>query len=107
MTGQPRRGCATCGRVFTVPANNPHRRYCAPRCRVADWRHRHHPDPADRTGDTANGANAVTNAANVVTAGTGATADPRCPHCHQPVTVISLLIPPAAAHVPTPTPPDA
>src|SRR5664280_1059698 len=42
---RPQRPCTTCGRSFAVPANNPGKRYCTPRCRVADWHHRH--DRAD------------------------------------------------------------
>jgi len=34
MTEQP---CATCGRPITITRRNPNRRYCSPRCRVADW----------------------------------------------------------------------
>lgn len=104
----PARSCATCGRPFPVPANNPRKRYCTPRCRVADWHHRH-----DRTGGrqpvtspngTADGAgNAVPNA---VPAGNGVpNAVARCPHCAQPVAVISLLVAPAAVQVRVPEAP--
>ena len=109
MTGQ--RSCAGCGRPIEVPANNPHKRYCSPRCRVADWHHHHDrpPDPADGQprpagADVPNAvpaSNAVPNAVPVPNAA-AAGPTPRCPHCRQPVTVLNLLVPPAAAHVTVP-----
>ena len=100
---RPQRPCTTCGRVFTVPANNPGKRYCTPRCRVADWHHRHDravssapvaPLPA---ASTHNGVSDAVPAHNAVP-----NAVARCPHCAQPVAVISLLVAPAAAHIATP-----
>lgn len=102
------RPCATCGRPFPLPTNNPRKRYCTPRCRVADWHHRNRtgrqpaaPAPAPST-EKANGVpngvptgNAVPNAVT------------RCPHCSEPVAVISLLVTPAAAHIATPPAADA
>lgn len=95
------RDCALCGRAFPVPANNPHRRYCTPRCRVADWRHRHQPAPGSDHDNPP--AAAVPNAVpNAVPTPDAANADPRCPHCGQAVAVVTLLVPAAAAHVRTP-----
>ncbi len=31
------RHCVTCGSPITVTTRNPNRRFCSPRCRVADW----------------------------------------------------------------------
>lgn len=92
----PARPCATCGRLFAVPANNPAKRFCSPRCRVADW-HRRHDRPAEIT-------NAITNdVTNAVPAAGGVrNGVARCPHCAEPIAIISLLVAPAAAHVATP-----
>jgi endogenous inhibitor of DNA gyrase (YacG/DUF329 family) len=90
--------CAACGQPFTTDASRrPRRRYCCDRCRKRDWGRRHAthrrpladvvPRPGDVTGD--------------VVAPPGASA-PRCPHCARPVTVINLLVAPAAAQVPLP-----
>jgi len=113
MNPQPQRPCATCGRPFPLLANNPRKRYCTPRCRVADWHFRNDrlgrrpaappPVTAVETGNdnpnvvpTSNGVpNGVPNAVT------------RCPHCSKPVAVISLLVAPAAAHIATPAAADA
>ena len=100
----PTRECAVCGRPFTVPANNPHRRYCTPRCRVADWRHRHHPDTEGHH-DAA--SDDVTRAVPPPNGENAANAVPHCPHCGRPVAVVTLLLPPTAAHVPIPEAPHA
>ena len=48
--------CVTCGSPITVTTRNPNRRFCSPRCRVADW-HAHH-----RRNVVANDANDVADA---------------------------------------------
>lgn len=100
------RACATCGTPFPVAANNPHRRYCTPRCRVADWHRRHdRPPAAERPNGVGNAvANGVTaNGVGYAAPPPGATpASTRCPHCGQPVAVINLLVTPAAARGPNP-----
>jgi endogenous inhibitor of DNA gyrase (YacG/DUF329 family) len=83
------RDCVTCGTTFTVPANNPHRRFCSPRCRVAAWHARNNPDTTDDATNDVPPVNAVP-AANGVH---------RCPHCQHELAVISVLVPAAAAHV--------
>ncbi len=117
MTGQisGQRCCAGCGRPIEVPANNPHKRYCSPRCRVADWHHHHRPTRAPAEDQPppvgAEAANAVPTrnaVANLVppdpgpAAAPAQTTAPRCPHCRQPVNILTLLVPPAAAHVTIP-----
>jgi endogenous inhibitor of DNA gyrase (YacG/DUF329 family) len=110
--------CATCGQPITITTRHPNKRYCSPRCRVADWHRQHdrthltttphgrvpdavpdthHDDVPDRvpaapatTADTAPAAWSVTNG------------DPRCPHCHTPIAIIAALVPTTAAHVRTP-----
>jgi endogenous inhibitor of DNA gyrase (YacG/DUF329 family) len=110
----PPRECVTCGQPFTVPANNPHKRFCSPRCRVADWHARN-----DHTTKSANGVphaaahpNAVpadVHSPNAVAANAAPTANSgqRCPHCHAPLAVIAIVVPPTAAHVRTPEPDHA
>jgi endogenous inhibitor of DNA gyrase (YacG/DUF329 family) len=112
--------CLTCATAITVTARNPNRRYCSPRCRVADW-HRHHDRPRhstmdDHSNDVPNivpdgtsrnvvpdvvpaftgPVDAVPNAINV------ANGQQRCPHCRAPIAIIAILVPPTAAHVRTP-----
>ncbi|MBV8181247.1 MAG: hypothetical protein JO045_21090 [Mycobacterium sp.] len=99
------RDCAHCGTPITVTTRNPNRRYCSPRCRVADWHARNrraHNDVAN----VANGVNGVPNIAaaiqpfdNAVRPVNGAT---RCPHCQHELAVIAVVIPADAAHVQTP-----
>ena len=87
MNPQPQRPCATCGRPFPLLANNPRKRYCTPRCRVADWHFRN-----DRLGRRPAAPPPVT----AVETGND-----------NPVAVISLLVAPAAAHIATPASADA
>lgn len=117
------RACATCGTTFEVNPRTPRRRYCTPRCRAEAWRRRHPltdaPSPANPANpanlvNVANGvaqADSVTNevnpvrptnhVANVANDDRRATLA-RCPHCQTPIAVLTLLVPPAAAHVTTP-----
>jgi endogenous inhibitor of DNA gyrase (YacG/DUF329 family) len=105
--------CQLCGQPFTSTAHQrPARRYCCTRCRKRDWRRRRSrarlapvPHPDDVTA-------AVPRPRDPTHAAAGAGSQPstepnrpatRCPHCAQPVAVISLLVVPAAAHLPTPT----
>ena len=105
------RACASCGRPFDVPANNPRKRYCSPRCRVADWHHHHdrgRARPGTDPADAVHQPNAVADAVhprNAATAAPNTPAATRCPHCGNPVTVINLLVAPAAAHVTPPRTP--
>lgn len=102
------RCCLTCGQLLHISARTPNKRFCSPRCR-ARW-HRRNPrrpsEPVTGRPET-NGvaerrhtADAVTNGVPGTAAGTG-----RCPHCGQQVAIITMLVTPAAAHVPLPTPP--
>lgn len=120
--------CATCATAITVTNRNPTKRYCSPRCRVADW-HRHHDRPTPSTmekngrgprndvhnvdlesGDAVPDAGtAFTNSTNAVPYGANAAnGEQRCPHCRAAIAVVAILVPPTAAHVRTPevtTPP--
>jgi endogenous inhibitor of DNA gyrase (YacG/DUF329 family) len=112
--------CATCTTAITVTSRNPTKRYCSPRCRVADW-HRHHDRPALSTMENQNQRNdvpkpnpesgdaipdagtAYANSANGVPYGANAAnGEQRCPHCRAAIAVIAILVPPTAAHVRTP-----
>jgi endogenous inhibitor of DNA gyrase (YacG/DUF329 family) len=101
--------CAHCATPMPTPTGRQARkRYCSQRCRKAAWRARHH-------GDTAR--NVVSNTVpdpvptpsrdDVATPGAGH----QCPHCRQPLAIISVVVPASAAtvHVPevtaTPNPP--
>lgn len=102
-TDQHRR-CGYCDRPITVQAANPRKRYCSPRCRVADWHRRNDrplagPSEPGAVPEQAYAANAVPTA--VPDHETASSC--RCPHCGQPVTAITLLVPPAAAQVTIPT----
>jgi endogenous inhibitor of DNA gyrase (YacG/DUF329 family) len=114
--------CATCTTAITVTSRNPTKRYCSPRCRVADW-HRHHDRATLSTMDNDGQRNdpqcddavpdagtAFTNTANGVPYGANAAnGEQRCPHCRATIAVIAILVPPTAAHVRTPevtTPPS-
>jgi endogenous inhibitor of DNA gyrase (YacG/DUF329 family) len=110
--------CVTCTTAITVTARNPTKRYCSPRCRVADW-HRHHDRPASSTMDNDGRPHALESGEAVPDPGTAftnavpyganaANGEQRCPHCRVPIAVIAILVPPTAAHVRTPevtTPP--
>jgi endogenous inhibitor of DNA gyrase (YacG/DUF329 family) len=105
------RACAACGQPITVTTRNPNRRYCSPRCRVADWHARN--DRVRSVHAVRNDVNAVTPVGNVVPPETNAVAPApnavptangvqRCPHCHGELAVIAVVVPPAAAHIRTP-----
>ena len=109
-TGATTGHCPVCGQTFTsTPRQIPRRRYCSERCRKTAWRHRH-PGHRSRPRDV---PPAVPRPGDVPLAGprpgdiaheaaTRAEPAARCPHCARPVTVIALLVVPAAAHVTTP-----
>jgi endogenous inhibitor of DNA gyrase (YacG/DUF329 family) len=85
--------CVTCGSPITVTTRNPNRRFCSPRCRVADW-HAHH-----RRNVVADAVRARSDVPNAVPAANGVT---KCPHCRHDLAVIAVVIPAGAAHVSTP-----
>ena len=98
--------CPVCGQSFTTTAHQrPPRRYCCTRCRKIAWRRRRprsRPSPVPRPGDLAQTVPRPADGAHVA-AGGEQTLPAHCPHCAQPVAVITLLVVPAAAQVPTPT----
>jgi endogenous inhibitor of DNA gyrase (YacG/DUF329 family) len=101
------RSCVTCGQTITVTTRNPTRRFCSPRCRVADWHARNNRRQPNTTNDVPPTGNAVPNEVpnavpTVAPAGTGVPAAngvQHCPHCHHELAVIAVIIPAEAAHV--------
>jgi endogenous inhibitor of DNA gyrase (YacG/DUF329 family) len=94
--------CAHCGITMPAPTGRAsRRRYCGDRCRRDAWLTRRY----GRQFDTDIVHDDVTDVVLVPTT-YDAVATPggqhRCPHCHQPLAVISVIVPAAAAHIPTP-----
>jgi hypothetical protein len=77
------------------------RRYCGDRCRRYAWLQRRYGGPqaaTDIVGDNVPDDVAVATTSYDAAPG----GQHRCPHCRQPLAVISVLVPAAAAHIPTP-----
>lgn len=104
------RTCATCAVPITVTPRNPNRRYCSPRCRVADWHARNNRRPPTNN----NVPHGVPNLGpdDVPAAPRPGDATPtsgsltRYPRCQTPLTVLTWLLPPAAAQVAIPQAPE-
>lgn len=112
MTALAEHSCPTCNTPVTVTTRNPNRRYCSPGCKALGWRRRAKglPENSEHTppNDVANRANGVANGANPIDA--VANSEPTrtiqaCPHCRQPISLVTLIVPPAAAFVTVPDPP--
>ena len=105
------RRCPTCTTSFRPHPRKPSQIYCSERCRTTAWRRRRALRPVtsfpatrndeanevrndDDTNDDTNNADA--NQVNAVQ---------RCPHCRQPIVLVTLITTPAAAHVAVPAPP--
>lgn len=129
LTGPPNtlRSCPVCGTSFTPSPRKPGHTYCRERCRATAWRHRRR-DAARRVAElTAQHPATASSTTNTPTCGgrpvshdvtnedgtnSDTNGDPNavnavqhCPHCRQPIAVITLILSPAAAHVTVPTPP--
>jgi predicted nucleic acid-binding Zn ribbon protein len=92
--------CAHCGTAIPLPTGRAaRRRYCSDPCRKAAWRHRHRDRLAvgDIVPNVVPGHVVVPTASrdDLPTPGSGH----RCPHCRQPLAIISVLIPAGAATV--------
>jgi endogenous inhibitor of DNA gyrase (YacG/DUF329 family) len=95
------RTCVTCNSTITVTTRHPNRRFCSPRCRVADW-HAHHRRNVVANGanhDVADAVHTPSDVPNAVPAANGVT---KCPHCRHDLAAIAVVIPADAAHVSTP-----
>lgn len=87
--------CAHCGTVMPTPTGRAARkRFCGIDCRKAAWRQRHRDDVVPAV-PLAVPAVVTAFPDDVPTLG----GQHRCPHCQQPLAVISVLVPAAAAHV--------
>jgi hypothetical protein len=100
--------CARCGTGMPAPTGRAARkRYCGDSCRKAAWRDRHRDNAPDVPGDVV--PNVVPAAVVVPTPSRDDVPTPgsqhRCPHCRQPLAIISIVIPADAAVVPIPEPP--
>lgn len=98
--------CAQCGTGIPTPAGRAsRRRFCSDACRKTAWRLHH--DPTVRRGRDVV-AHVVPTPAVVATASRDDVANPgghhRCPHCHAPLAIISVVIPEDAAVVHPPQP---
>jgi len=96
--------CAQCGTAMPTPTGRASRkRYCTVECRKAAWRERHRADVVPAVPLI---VPAVPTAFpdHVPTPG----GQHRCPHCRQPLAIISVLIPADAAIIRSPeAPPTA
>jgi endogenous inhibitor of DNA gyrase (YacG/DUF329 family) len=85
---KPARRCETC--LTPLPDTNPRRRFCSPPCKAEGWR-REHPDttrtPIPRKTPNKPPAPTLRD----------------CPHCGQPVAIVTLLATPHVARPDTPT----
>lgn len=101
MTGSAR--CARCGTSMPAPAGRAaRRRYCGESCRKAAWRDRHRDDVPHIVPNVVPGVIVPTPSRDdVPTPGS----QHRCPHCRQPLAIISVVIPAGAAVVSVPEPP--
>jgi hypothetical protein len=107
--------CARCGTPIPTPAGRAARkRYCSDSCRKAAWRDRHRDDIPDNHVPThvphivphivphvVPVAVPTPSQDDVPTPGS----QHRCPHCRQPLAIISVVIPAGAAVVSIPEPP--
>jgi hypothetical protein len=106
------RRCPTCTTSFRPHPRKPSQIYCSERCRATAWRRRRALRPVTSFPATSNhAANEVRNDADTKNAQTrGGDANEvnavqRCPHCRQPIALVTLITTPAAAHVAVPAPP--
>jgi uncharacterized protein with PIN domain len=95
--------CAQCGTAMPTPTGRASRkRYCTVNCRKTAW-HERHRDDAVRDDVI---PLAVPTIPGVATAFPDDVPTPggqhRCPHCRQPLAIVSVVIPGDAAHVKPP-----
>lgn len=106
------RRCPTCTTSFRPHPRKPSQIYCCERCRATAWRRRRALRPVTSFPATRNDeANEVRNDDDTKNAQTRdgdaneVNAVQRCPHCRQPIALVTLITTPAAAHVAVPAPP--
>jgi hypothetical protein len=102
------RSCFTCGQPIKVTSRNPNRRFCSPRCRVADWHFRNDrpgtavPNAVPTARDVPNDIPPQVNAVPTTNGVPAANGVQRCPNCHHELAVIAVVVPAKAAHIRTP-----
>jgi endogenous inhibitor of DNA gyrase (YacG/DUF329 family) len=119
MSHTEQRACPVCSALFTWNSSRPTHRFCNPKCKAIWAREikkarkngltpptpgatclrpgRADSPPEDRLReDTLRGELPATPPAP-------SCREARCPHCHRPIAVVSMLLPPAAAYVDTPS----
>jgi hypothetical protein len=102
--------CAHCGTPMPIPTGRASRkRYCTTECRKTAWRHRHrddqaHTDPDDVVPHRVPGVPAVATAFPDAVPTPGG--QHHCPHCRQPLAIISVVIPADAALIRPPEVPQ-
>jgi len=99
--------CQQCGTAMPIPIGQAGRkRFCGVECRKAAWRQRHRDDTVPTVPTVPLVVPTVPTVPRVVAAFPDDVPTPggqhRCPHCRQPLAVISVLVPAAAAHVQPP-----
>lgn len=116
------RPCPSCGDRFTPHPRKPSQTYCSERCRGAAYRRRrarhpvtssnltrnadpHDPHDVHDVHDVHDTRNEVLSRHEVHHDVNEVNAVQHCPHCRQPVVLITLITTPAAAHVTVPPPP--
>ena len=97
--------CAHCSTAMPTPTGRQaRRRYCSEPCRKAAWRDRHRDNDDVLARNTV--ADIVPDTVVVPTAFRDDVATPGgqhcCPHCRQPLAIISVVIPAGAAHITVP-----
>ena len=99
--------CAHCSTPMPTPAGRASRkRFCTTECRKAAWRQRHRNDAITDTDRVPDGVPAVPTAFPDDVPNHGG--QHRCPHCRQPLAIVSVVIPADAAIVQPPeVPPTA
>lgn len=111
LTDAERRRCPTCTTSFRPHPRKPSQIYCSERCRATAWRRRRALRPVTSSPATRNeDGNEVRNhddTTNDMRNGDAneVNAVQRCPHCRQPIVLVTLITTPAAAHVAVPAPP--
>ena len=111
------RDCPQCGTPFTWTTAAPCQKYCSTRCKHRWHQARRKPRKRRRPGqgpttDVARPPVPATHDAPAAQTGppsprpaaeaAGLAADPACPHCRKPVSLVAWLVPPAAATVKEP-----
>lgn len=100
------RPCPTCGTLFVPHPRKPSQIYCCERCRATAWRRRRALRPVTSFPATTNeDGNEVRNDDTTNADANEVNTVQRCPHCRQPIVLVTLITTPAAAHVAVPAPP--